>query len=94
MVIKSKKHTSFQKVLALRLLNRCIEACCVEFNRYVEKKILKRLLIFAEHNKEKNSQNDLLSKGENIFGNDEKDRTNAAMFLVLLLHYIQIWATV
>jgi hypothetical protein len=60
----------------------------MEFNRYVEKKILKRLAIFAEHNKDKNSDSDLLTKGENIFGSDEKDKKSAANFLILLLHYI------
>jgi hypothetical protein len=50
---------------------------------------LKRLAIFAEHNKDKNSDSDLLTKGENIFfGSDEKDKKSAANFLILLLHYI------
>ena len=93
-VIKSKKHTSFQKVLALRLLNKCVEARCNEFNRYVEKKILKRLLIFAEHNKDRNSPNDLLSKGETIFSHDEKDKTNACVFLIVLLDSIEKWANI
>jgi hypothetical protein len=45
--IKSKTHTSHQKLLALRLLNRCFSKDNKEFNRYVEKKILTRLGIFA-----------------------------------------------
>lgn len=93
-VIKSKKHTSFQKVLALRLLHKCIETRANEFNRYVEKKILRRLLIFAEHNKDKNTANDLLTKGENIFENNDKDKHNAAIFQILLLDYIEKWAYV
>ena len=53
--IKSKTHTSQQKLFCLRLLNKCIgkQGENKEFMRYAEKKILARLAIFAQHNKEK-----------------------------------------
>ena len=34
----------------------------------------------------------LKSRGELIFSNQETDRESAAKFLVLLLHYIERWA--
>ena len=63
-----------------------------EFNRYVEKKILTRLGIFAQHNKEKTEEGDLIYKGELIFAGSEKDRRSAAAFLVLLLDCLERWA--
>jgi hypothetical protein len=89
--IKSKTHTSGQKLNSLRLLNKCV-AGRQEFNRYVEKKILTRLGIFALHNKEKNEESDIMFKGEQIFGPGEKDRRSAAAFLVLLLDCTERWA--
>jgi hypothetical protein len=53
--IKSKKYTSLQKVYALKLLHKCIMKKNKELAKYVEKKILKRLVIFAEFNKDKNT---------------------------------------
>jgi hypothetical protein len=64
----------------------------IEFNKWVEKKILKRLAIFAEHNKERTSSGELLSKGEDIFSSSERDKTHAAEFLVVLLDCIEKWA--
>jgi hypothetical protein len=49
--IKSKKHRSDQKVLALKVLHKCILKRNWEFIRYVEKKTLRRLGIFAEFGK-------------------------------------------
>jgi hypothetical protein len=63
-----------------------------DFNRYVEKKILTRLGIFAMHNKEKNEESDMMFKGEFIFAGNEKDRRSAAAFLVLLLDCIEKWS--
>lgn len=64
----------------------------LEFNKWVEKKILKRLAIYAEHNKEKNSGGDMMTKGELIFTSDEKDKKSAASFLIVLLDCIEKWA--
>ena len=64
----------------------------IEFNKWVEKKILKRLAIFAEYNKDRTQGSDLLSKGETIFGSDEKDKKNAAAFLIVLLDCLEKWA--
>lgn len=63
-----------------------------EFNKWVEKKILKRLAIFAEHNKDKSSAGELLTKGETIFSSDEKDRKSAGAFLIVLLDCLEKWA--
>ena len=92
--IKSKSHTSLQKLIALRLLNKCFMKENHDFNRYTEKKILTRLGIFALHNKEKVEESDLQFKGEFIFAGNEKDRRSAAAFLVLLLDCIERWARV
>ena len=59
-----------------------------ELAKYVEKKTLKRLTIFAEFNK----GGELSIRGEYIFGVDEKDRKSAATFLILLLDCIEKWA--
>jgi hypothetical protein len=64
-----------------------------EFVRYVEKKIIARLSIFAQHNKEKVEEQDLPFKGEFIFSDKEKDRRSASAFLILLLDCIERWAT-
>ena len=96
-VIKSKKHTALQKIYALRLLHKCIEAKCNDFNRYVDKKVLKRLLILAEFNKEKNKPcfADLQTKGELIFGKEDLiNKADAARFLGLLLDCIEKWAQI
>ena len=90
--IKSKTHTSLQKLLCLRLLNKCFMKDNKDFNRYVEKKILTRLGIFAQHNKEKVDESDLAFKGEFIFAGNEKDRRSAAAFLVLFLDCMERWA--
>jgi hypothetical protein len=45
--IKSKTHSSLQKLLSLKLLNKCFLKENEDFNRYVEKKIMERLGIFA-----------------------------------------------
>lgn len=52
-VIKNKKAYALQKVLALKLLNKCMMKNNKEFVKYFEKKILSRLTIFSEFNKEK-----------------------------------------
>ena len=90
--IKSKTHTSGQKLLALRLLNKCFIGGRQDFNRYVEKKILERLGIFAMHNKEKTEEIDLMFKGEFMFTASEKDRRSAAAFFVLLLDCMEKWS--
>ena len=60
-----------------------------EFNKYVDKKFLKRLLVFAQFNKDKNLEVDITYKGEFIFSANEKDRRSAAGFLVLLLDCVE-----
>lgn len=94
--IKSKTHTSLQKLLCLRLLNKCFgkQGENKEFARYVEKKILARLCIFAQHNKEKGEEQDLAFKGEFIFSEKEKDRRSAASFMILLLECMERWAKI
>jgi hypothetical protein len=74
-------------------LNKCFTKDNKEFNRYIEKKILTRLGIFAQHNKEKVEESDLVYKGESIFSVSEKDRRSASAFLVLLLDCLERWAT-
>lgn len=76
------------------MLNKCFIQENKEFNRYVEKKILERLGIFAAHNKEKIDEADLLYKGEFIFAGNERDRKSAAAFMVLLLDCIERWAKI
>ncbi len=89
--IKSKKHTSLQKVYALKLLHKCVMRKNKEFAKYVEKKILKRLVIYGEFNKDKTSAQELIYKGEFIFSNTEADRKSAATFLILLLDCLEKW---
>lgn len=60
-----------------------------EFNKYVEKKILKRLGIMAEFNAK---ESDITRRGELIFGSDERDRQSAANFLIMLLDCLEKWA--
>jgi hypothetical protein len=62
-----------------------------EFAKYVEKKVLKRLGIYAEYNKEKVTPQELIYKGEFIFSNTETDRKSAATFLILLLDCLEKW---
>jgi len=51
-VIKDRKSDSPSKLLALKLLNRCLsEGAGEEFLVYMEKKIMSRLAIFAKHKK-------------------------------------------
>jgi len=76
----------------LKLLNKCFNKSNEDFNRYIEKKIMERLAIFAQHNKEKTEESDMVFKGELIFAGSEKDRKSAAAFLVLLLDCIERWA--
>jgi hypothetical protein len=76
----------------LKLLNKCFNKNNTDFNRYVEKKIMERLTIFAQHNKEKTEESDMVFKGELIFVGSEKDRKSAAAFLVLLLDCLERWA--
>lgn len=78
------------------MLNKCIakQGENKEFVRYVEKKILARLAIFAQHNKEKIEEQDLAFKGEFIFSEKEKDRRSAASFMILLLDSIERWARI
>jgi hypothetical protein len=63
-----------------------------EFNKYVDKKIIERLGILAQYNKEKVTEHELPYKGEFIFSGLEKDRKSAAMFLIMLLDCLQKWA--
>ncbi len=92
--IKSKTHSSLQKLLSLRVLNKCFMMENKEFNRYIEKKIMARLAIFSQHNKEKTDESDLPFKGEFIFAGTEKDRRSAAGFMVLLLDCMERWAKI
>jgi hypothetical protein len=59
-----------------------------EFNKYVEKKIMKRLGIMASFN---SMEQDIDIRGEGIFGHDERDRKSAAVFLIMLLDCIEKW---
>ena len=93
-VMKSKTHSTLQKLLSLRLLNKCVWKKNKEFNRYVDKKILKRLVILAQFNKERNSDSEITYKGEYIFSDKERDRRSGAAFLVLLLECIEQWSKV
>lgn len=92
--IKSKSHSSLQKLLALKLLDKCFYKRNVEFNKYVDKKIMARLVILALHNKDKNSEVELTYKGEYIFSEKEIDRTSAAAFQVMLLDCLEQWSKV
>ncbi len=76
----------------MKLLNKCFAKNNLDFNRYVEKKIMERLGIFAQHNKEKCDESDMVFKGELMFAGSEKDRRSAAAFLILLLDCIERWA--
>ena len=51
--IKNKKLPSCQKLYAIKLLNKCVMKGNKDFIKYVEKKVLTRLGILAEFNKEK-----------------------------------------
>ena len=46
-----------------------------DLNYYIESKVMDRMKILAEHNFDpaKNSSEELLSRGRNIFGPDEPD---------------------
>ncbi|CDW72876.1 UNKNOWN [Stylonychia lemnae] len=92
--IKSKTHTSTQKLLSLRLLHKCFQKKNKEFNKYVDKKILSRLVILAQHNKQKNQETELIYKGETIFSEKDPDKNSAAAFLVLLLDCIEQWSKI
>ena len=92
--IKNKKAPTIQKVYALKLLHKCILKKNKEFAKYVEKKIMARLQIFAEFNKDKNTLQELHTKGELIFSSSEPDKASAAAFLILLLDCLEKWALV
>eukprot|EP00347_Sterkiella_histriomuscorum_P010003 403339056 len=92
--IKSKTHSSLQKLLALRLLNKCFQKRNKEFNKYVDKKIMARLVIFAQHNKQKNQESEMTQKGEYLFSDKETDKQSAAAFFVLLLECIEQWSKI
>lgn len=92
--IKSKSHTAAQKLLALRLLNKCFHKRNKEFNKWVDKKIMERLVILAQHNKHKNSELEITTKGESVFSDKETDKKSASAFLVLLLECMEQWSKI
>jgi len=64
-IIKSKKNDSPSKVMSLKLLNVCVmQGQNEEFFQYAEKKIMRRLQIFARYKKEMME----LDKGALLFG--------------------------
>jgi len=63
--------------------------------QYVQKKILQRLTIFAKYcpkDSKVDDCNNLMTRGETIFMQDEKDRKSAASFLIVLLECLEKWA--
>eukprot|EP00347_Sterkiella_histriomuscorum_P009535 403340835 len=91
-VIKSKQSTSHQKLLALRLLNQCVLKNAKDFHKVIDKKIIKRLGILAQFNKEKNSEDDMVTKGTFLFSEKEPDKKSSQRFLVYLLDCIERWS--
>lgn len=53
-----------------------------------------RLVILAQHNKQKNTEVEMTYKGEFIFSDKETDRQSGAAFLVLLLECIEQWSKI
>ena len=54
-----------------------------------------RLAKLAQFNNDPNIEQNaesLLSRGKNIFGPEEKDQSNSANFLIILLDCIEKWA--
>ena len=87
-VIKSgKKHTSQEKLRALKLLHKALikSADNSVFVVYVAKKIMERLQILATHCPKGINYTDESSiprRGANIFLPDEPDTKNASQFLI------------
>jgi len=55
---------------------------------------MERLTIFAQFcpkNKQPGDFQNLITRGANIFSNDEKDTKSAAAFLIVLLNCIETW---
>ena len=97
-VIKSgKKNPAECKLRSLKLLNKTVVKAETnpEFLRYVQRKVMDRLTIFAQYCPKGMSVRDfsnLRSRGEHIFVSDEKDTRSASSFLIVLLDSIERWA--
>jgi hypothetical protein len=105
-----KVHSAQEKLMALQLLNCVVRKKNQELNRYVETHLMARLSILAQFNPANNEDSDdplnmthssiqntaqeLLTRGQRIFGPDEKDLQTSARFLVLLLDFIEKWSKI
>lgn len=82
-IIKDRKCTPMQKLLALNLFQECMMLRNIHFLSFAQSKILDRLTILAQKKKE-----DLFRDS-----NKTQDNLNASQtFIQNLLNYIQIWA--
>lgn len=96
-IIKSgKKATAAEKLRALKVLNKAVMAAENNWNflNYVQKKILKRLVILGQYcprGYELDDMQGLLTRGETIFMSDESDKKSAAHFLIVLLDCFDRW---
>lgn len=67
----------------------------LDFNKYVQKKIIDRLAIMAQYCPRDMNPSDvtnLKQRGAHIFGPEERDVVQSAKFLILLLDCIEKWA--
>lgn len=87
--IKNKKILPTQKVVALKLLHAGMMTGSTQYLLFACKKITRRFIILARHNKYSRSE----SRGIGIFGPQVGEQSAAsAEFLKCLLAYIKLWA--
>jgi hypothetical protein len=105
-----KVNSATDKLCALQLLNRVIVKKNPEVNHYISTHLMARLSILAQFNPADNEDSDdplnmtyssiqntaqeLLTRGQRIFGPEERDLQTSARFLVLLLDFIEKWSKI
>jgi len=103
------EHSARQKLFSLKLIHKIIMMKNQEFNRYVENNLMQRFSLLARFNGRaqnkdneldhssnsmKHTASELMVRGENIFGVQEKDTKTSATFLIILLNCIEKWSQI
>lgn len=92
-IIKDKHAAPTAKVRVLKLFHACMMVANTNFLLHAQKKIMSRFTILAKHRK--NLQEE--TRGDDIFGSvsgaSEENRDSSREFLILLLQYLQTWAS-
>mmetsp|Transcript_2104 Transcript_2104/g.5210 ORF Transcript_2104/g.5210 Transcript_2104/m.5210 type:complete len:935 (+) Transcript_2104:1865-4669(+) len=87
--IKNRKMLASQKLTALKLLHAGMMTANTNYLLFASKKISRRFMIMARHNKDSKSEN----RGLDLFNAQTSDQAAAsAEFLKCLLTYIKLWA--